>query len=176
MDDIETYYDILEVSKTATQAEIKKAFAKLALQYHPDRNSSATEGLKKLGEEKFKELNEAFNVLKDEGKRKLYDTKIKEFQEKKQRAKQASPPTPPPPQSFYRQTYSQPKSAPRQHTPTPTTLSSGADVIVRVIKWAFIVAGVVVVLVALFALTDGIGDVLAIIFGTYYVRGHRRKY
>ena len=90
MNDFESYYDVLEVSKTAMQDEIKKAFTKLAIQFHPDKNGGASDKLKKLGEQKFKEITEAYNVLKDVSKRKLYDTKIKEFEEQKQKAAQPS--------------------------------------------------------------------------------------
>ena len=61
------YYEILGVSKTASADEIKKAYRKLALQYHPDRNKT------KEGEEKFKEVTKAFEVLSSEDKRKQYD-------------------------------------------------------------------------------------------------------
>ena len=61
------YYEILGISKTATADEIKKAYRKLALQYHPDRNKT------KEGEEKFKEVTKAFEVLSNEEKRKQYD-------------------------------------------------------------------------------------------------------
>lgn len=61
------YYEILGVSKTASQDEIKKAYRKLALQYHPDRNKT------KEGEAKFKEVTKAFEVLSNEDKRKTYD-------------------------------------------------------------------------------------------------------
>ena len=60
------YYSILGVSKNASQEEIKKAFRKLAHKCHPDKNGSGNE-------EKFKEANEAYQVLKDEKKRKQYD-------------------------------------------------------------------------------------------------------
>jgi DnaJ-class molecular chaperone len=63
----EDYYKILGISKTATEAEIKKAYRKLALQYHPDRNKS------KEAEEKFKEVNKAYEVLSDPQKRQTYD-------------------------------------------------------------------------------------------------------
>ncbi|MGE4546552.1 MAG: DnaJ domain-containing protein, partial [Desulfurella sp.] len=62
------YYAILGVDRNATTEEIKKAYRKLALQYHPDRN----EGDKKA-EEKFKEITEAYAVLSDETKRAKYD-------------------------------------------------------------------------------------------------------
>jgi len=64
------FYEILWVSKNATQDEIKKAYRKLAMKYHPDR---APEGKKKEYEEKFKEIGEAYNTLWDEKKRKQYD-------------------------------------------------------------------------------------------------------
>jgi curved DNA-binding protein CbpA len=72
------YYSVLEVSRSATQEEIKKSYHKLAHQYHPDFNN-ATERVKKLAEEKFKELQEAYNILGNSDKRKLYDKKLKEF-------------------------------------------------------------------------------------------------
>ena len=61
------YYEILGVGKNATDEEIKKAFRKLALEFHPDRNKS------KGAEDKFKEINEAYQVLSDSEKRKSYD-------------------------------------------------------------------------------------------------------
>ncbi len=62
------YYEILEVSKTASGDEIKKSFRRLAMQYHPDRNPGNKEA-----EARFKEINEAYEVLKDEQKRAAYD-------------------------------------------------------------------------------------------------------
>ncbi len=62
------YYEILEVNKSASGEEIKRAFRKLAMQYHPDRNPGDKEA-----ETKFKEINEAYEVLKDEQKRAAYD-------------------------------------------------------------------------------------------------------
>ena len=63
------YYGILCVPKNASDAEIKKAYRKLAMQYHPDRNP----GKEQWANEKFKEINEAYGVLGDPQKRKQYD-------------------------------------------------------------------------------------------------------
>jgi DnaJ-class molecular chaperone len=63
------YYQILGVPENASQAEIKKAFRKLAFQHHPDTNP----GREKEATERFKEINEAYGVLGDEGRRQQYD-------------------------------------------------------------------------------------------------------
>lgn len=68
MADKRDYYEVLEVSKTATPEEIKKAYRKKAIQYHPDKNPGDKEA-----EEKFKEAAEAYEVLSDPQKRQRYD-------------------------------------------------------------------------------------------------------
>ena len=62
------YYEVLGVAKNADAAEIKKAYRKLSLQYHPDKNPGDKEA-----EEKFKEAAEAYDVLSNEEKRRRYD-------------------------------------------------------------------------------------------------------
>src|SRR5215475_7908847 len=59
------YYEVLGVSKSASADEIKKAFRRAAVQYHPDKEGG--------DEAKFKEVNEAYEVLKDQSKRQRYD-------------------------------------------------------------------------------------------------------
>ena len=62
------YYELLGVSRNAEESEIKKAYRKLAMKYHPDRNSND-----KAAEEKFKEIQKAYAVLSDQQKRAAYD-------------------------------------------------------------------------------------------------------
>ncbi|HCY58535.1 MAG TPA: molecular chaperone DnaJ [Opitutae bacterium] len=62
------FYDVLGVSKDASESDIKKAYRKLAIKYHPDKNSGDQDA-----EEKFKEVSAAFEVLKDAEKRRKYD-------------------------------------------------------------------------------------------------------
>src|SRR5436309_6469452 len=62
------FYSVLGVPRGASDDDIKKAYRKLAMTYHPDRNNGAKEA-----EEKFKEITEAYDVLRDEQKRAAYD-------------------------------------------------------------------------------------------------------
>ena len=68
MQNFRNYYDILGVKKEATPDEVKRAFRKLARQYHPDLNPG-----NKQAEERFKDINEAYEVLSDTEKRNQYD-------------------------------------------------------------------------------------------------------
>src|ERR1039457_5223105 len=62
------YYEVLGVTRTAAADELKKAYRKLALQFHPDKNPG-----NKAAEDKFKEASEAYEVLSDARKRQMYD-------------------------------------------------------------------------------------------------------
>lgn len=66
-----TYYDELEISKTATDGEIKSAYRNLAKKYHPDKNQGNLEA-----EKRFKMIVQAYETLKDESKRRDYDLSI----------------------------------------------------------------------------------------------------
>ena len=73
--DSQNYYELLGVQMDATKEDIKKAYRKLSLKYHPDRVSELSE--KPLAEEKFKEINAAYKVLSDPGQRRGYDFSFK---------------------------------------------------------------------------------------------------
>src|SRR5688500_19468725 len=62
------YYKVLDLARTATEAEIKKAYRRLAMKFHPDRNPNDHEA-----EEKFKEAKEAYEVLTDPQRKAIYD-------------------------------------------------------------------------------------------------------
>ncbi len=93
-----THYETLEVSEAATQDEIKRSYRRLAKKYHPDRNK------RKGAEEKFKEINLAYQVLGDPSRRQIYDYDL--GQSRKAGATSgfsstgASAPPPPPPSGF----------------------------------------------------------------------------
>lgn len=65
---MKSYYEILEISETATEEEVKKAFRKMAMKWHPDRNPGS-----KVAEDKFKEMKTAYEILIDSSKRQQYD-------------------------------------------------------------------------------------------------------
>ncbi len=72
MPTVKEYYDILGISEKASADEIKKAYRKLAREFHPDQNPD-----KPGAEDKFKEVQEAYSILSDEQKRKEYDLRRK---------------------------------------------------------------------------------------------------
>jgi len=74
--DVKGYYKTLGVAENASQEDIKKAFRKLSMKWHPDRWVNGTEEEKKKAEEEFKKINEAHTVLGDEEKRRQYDAGI----------------------------------------------------------------------------------------------------
>jgi len=67
------YYEVLEISKGASQDEVKKAYRKMAVKYHPDKNQGDADA-----EARFKEVSEAYEVLSDPKKREMYDRYGKE--------------------------------------------------------------------------------------------------
>ena len=77
--DRKDYYNILGVKKDASEDDIKKAYKKLAMKYHPDRLSGKSEEEKKKAEEKFKDIAEAYSVLSDKEKRAEYDNPMSNF-------------------------------------------------------------------------------------------------
>jgi hypothetical protein len=88
----ETYYTVLNVKETASAAEIKAAYRDLIKQVHPDTIATLAPYLRKIAEEKAKEITEANTVLSDSGKRRDYDRQLAEYR------RPASPQAPPTPQ------------------------------------------------------------------------------
>lgn len=66
--EVKTHYDVLEISQSASLLDVKKAYRRLALKHHPDRNNGTAEST-----EKFKEISEAYSILSDASKRRDYD-------------------------------------------------------------------------------------------------------
>lgn len=67
-----TYYEVLELTPTANDVDIRKAYKKLSLKWHPDKNHNSVEATNK-----FKQISEAYQVLSDDGRRQLYDKKLR---------------------------------------------------------------------------------------------------
>ena len=72
--DVKGYYKTLGVAENASPEEIKSAYRKLAMKWHPDRWANGTEEEKKKAEDEFKKVAEAYGVLSDEDKRRQYDS------------------------------------------------------------------------------------------------------
>ena len=127
MDDLHTYYDVLEIPESASQAEVSKAKRRLALEYHPDRLEGLPEHLTKLrkdADEKWHEIQEAWQVLSDPAKRNQYDEALK-----KHRAQQSSPePTPEYSQSGTSAPPPRPTAPPPPRTPPPAATSGSSSV------------------------------------------------
>jgi hypothetical protein len=89
----QTHYETLEVFESATQEEIKRSYRRLAKKYHPDRNK------RKGAEDKFKEINLAYQVLGDPGRRQSYDATLRASASSSAAGNAPPPPPPPPPRS-----------------------------------------------------------------------------
>ena len=110
-----TFYDILGVAPTASADDIKTAYRHLAMQFHPDKTPGANRAVQRLIEDKFKEIQEACDTLKDRAKRAEYDAALAMLGSEEY-YQPPPPPPPPPPQG-------QP-SCPKCHKPFPTWATS----------------------------------------------------
>lgn len=130
MQQLRNYYQVLGVPKDATSEEIKKSFRRLARQYHPDMNPN-----NKGAEEKFKAINEAYDVLSDEVKRTEYDSQFFGRGKRKPPSRLQNPPrsengktsSPPRQSAEYWQDYS-PGTTKRTRAATPPTRTVPRDV------------------------------------------------
>jgi len=110
-----TYYEILKISETANEEQIKTAFRKLAREFHPD----VAQGDKAAAEEKFKAVNEAFEVLGDPQKKSIYDSYRSDCQESvrpspQQRSYEDPPPRRNPGYQYQERPRPQPRTQPQQ--------------------------------------------------------------
>jgi hypothetical protein len=92
-----TFYDILGVAPTASTDDIKRAYRHLAMQFHPDKTPGASKAVQRLIEDKFKEVQEAYDTLKDTAKRAEYDAALAMLRSEEY-YEPPPPPPPPPPQ------------------------------------------------------------------------------
>ena len=87
MDELSTYYEVLEIPETASAEEIRSAYIKLAHTYHPDKLGESATGIpwvKKEAEERFRQIHKAWSVLRDTQKRSQYDEQLKTVREEEQ--------------------------------------------------------------------------------------------
>ncbi|MGO8741705.1 MAG: DnaJ domain-containing protein [Limisphaerales bacterium] len=158
MDDVQSYYEVLEVPEGATLEEVKAAFRRLSNEYHPDRVPSHLTKLRKDAEERFKQINEANQVLRDPEKRRQYDELLKELREGASRTSAASyshqpPPTPSaPPQPPPRPAATAPPSRTPPKSATPPLVWKLA-VAIPLLS----IAALIISFVALFATQDRSG-------------------
>lgn len=131
--DFDTFYDVLEVKESATQAEIKAAFLRLVKEYHPDRVPEHLSRLRKDAEEKIKCVNEAYDTLSSPDKRRQYDAEIANLRAQETSVASAPPytppPAPPPPQNTWNPSPPPPSPPPSRPSgtasgPSPTSPAS----------------------------------------------------
>jgi len=164
MEDFRTYYEVLNVPESATAEEVHAAYRKLVKEFHPDRLVGIPDHLtevKKLAEEKFREIQEAWATLGDPVKRNLYDDQLRALRGQSNSRFSPSQPSPssyaptppskPPPSSSTRPAgVSSSRTTPASTSQTPPSGSSSVGVSGDPRKTAFLVVSVVVV--AVFAL------------------------
>ena len=102
----ETYYTVLNLKETASPAEVKTAYRDLIRQVHPDTIANLAPYLRKIAEDKAKEINEAYSVLSNSSKRRDYDDQLAAYR------RQSAPQTPPTPQAPPTPTPQQPSQCP----------------------------------------------------------------
>ncbi|MGO8741704.1 MAG: DnaJ domain-containing protein [Limisphaerales bacterium] len=106
MNEFQTYYEILELTESATQAEIRAARLRLAREYHPDGIPLERVQLRKELAIRMQEINEAYGILYEPEKREQYDTQLKDVREQARRtsaanhSKHASSPVPSQPSPY----------------------------------------------------------------------------
>jgi predicted RNA-binding Zn-ribbon protein involved in translation (DUF1610 family) len=88
---VETYYDVLGIPETATQPQIKAAYRNLIKQIHPDTLSRLSPYLRRIAEDRAKDLIDAYSVLSDVSKRRQYDSLLAEHRQQSARASRPSP-------------------------------------------------------------------------------------
>ena len=123
----DTHYDILEVSRSASQEEIKTAWLRLVREYHPDRVPDHLKELRRDAEEKTKQLNEAHDILSNPAKRREYDTKLDEFEKQNNRQQsQYNPSSSGQQRQHSSSSSSSQSSSPPQQPPQPPPRSTSA--------------------------------------------------
>lgn len=129
MDEFQTYYELLQIDESAPTPDIKKAYRRLSTQYHPDKLGHIPDHLtevKKDAEEKYRQIQDAYDVLRDDDKRRKYDEQLKLLRTQTYQKSHKPTPPPPPPQT---PTHPQPK-----YTPANTAGSKKSTIIVFISK------------------------------------------
>lgn len=159
-----TFYDVLGVAETASADDIKTAYRRLAMEFHPDRTPGANKAVQRLIEDKFKEVQEAYDTLKDRAKRAEYDAALAMLcsEEYYEPAPQPSPPPRPTPPSTQRPT------PPQKPKPPTSTRASFLSVLWMVWLFCMMWGGVDAALSYLF---KNKGDAADFIISSFLITG-----